>query len=105
MGRLQDKVCIITGATGGQGKVAVELFAKEGAKIVASDLDEKGDTELSETLGNHPDRVVYVPADVTREVISWRMVAVPDLSAHPHWASTVGLRWPRLAAALATEVT
>jgi len=67
MGRLQDKVCIITGATGGQGKVAVELFAKEGAKIVASDLDEKGDTELSETLGNHPDRVVYVPADVTRE--------------------------------------
>lgn len=67
MGRLQDKVCIITGATGGQGKVAVEIFAKEGAKIVASDLDEKGDTDLSETLGNYPERVVYVPADVTQE--------------------------------------
>ena len=35
--RLRDKVCIITGAAGGQGEVAVEIFAKEGAKILATD--------------------------------------------------------------------
>lgn len=67
MGRLQDKVCIITGAAGGQGKVAVDLFAREGAKVVASDIDEKGDKEIARTIADFPDRVVYVQADVTEE--------------------------------------
>jgi len=35
--RLENKVAIITGAGGGQGRTAALLFAREGAKIVASD--------------------------------------------------------------------
>jgi NAD(P)-dependent dehydrogenase (short-subunit alcohol dehydrogenase family) len=31
MGRLDDKVIIITGAARGQGEVAAETFAREGA--------------------------------------------------------------------------
>ncbi|MGD9604183.1 MAG: SDR family NAD(P)-dependent oxidoreductase [Gammaproteobacteria bacterium] len=65
MGRLQDKVCIITGAAGGQGQVAVELFLREGAKVVASDVDARGATALAKFLDAHPDRTCYVPADVT----------------------------------------
>lgn len=38
MGRLDDKVAIITGAASGMGLAAVELFAKEGAKVVATDI-------------------------------------------------------------------
>ena len=34
MGRLQDKVCIVTGASSGIGAAAAELFAAEGAKVV-----------------------------------------------------------------------
>jgi dihydroanticapsin dehydrogenase len=65
MGRLQDKVCIITGAAGGQGEVAVKLFAEQGAKIIASDLPGKPTAALVETIERFPDQVHYVRADVT----------------------------------------
>ena len=65
MGRLQDKVCIITGATGGQGEVGVRLFAEEGAKVIASDLPGKPTAALAATIGQYPDRIHYVRGDVT----------------------------------------
>lgn len=37
-GRLGGKVCLITGAGSGMGKLAAEAFAKEGAKVVGLDL-------------------------------------------------------------------
>lgn len=39
-GRLQDKVCIITGTGGSMGRAAALLFAREGARIVGCDIDE-----------------------------------------------------------------
>jgi dihydroanticapsin dehydrogenase len=65
MGRLQDKVCIITGAAGGQGQVAVKLFAEAGAKIVATDLPGKATDDINETMQKHPGQVHYVRGDVT----------------------------------------
>ena len=46
-GRLQDKVCLITGAAGGQGQVAVDIFLKEGARVLASDRDANGRDALA----------------------------------------------------------
>lgn len=37
-GRLFGKVAVITGAASGQGAVEARLFAQEGAKVVATDL-------------------------------------------------------------------
>ena len=37
MDRLKGKNTIITGAAGGQGRVACRMFAEEGARILASD--------------------------------------------------------------------
>ena len=67
MRRLQDKVCIITGAAGGQGQVAVELFAQEGAKVVAADLAPDGEASIEPSIAKHPDRIIYVHTDVTIE--------------------------------------
>jgi len=39
MGRLDGKVCVITGAGGGMGREAAIVFAGEGAKVCAADLD------------------------------------------------------------------
>lgn len=67
MNRLTGKICIITGAAGGQGRVAVDLFASEGAKIVASDLADTPSAELERVLAKHADTVIYHGADVTKE--------------------------------------
>jgi NAD(P)-dependent dehydrogenase (short-subunit alcohol dehydrogenase family) len=75
MQRLQDKVSIITGAAGGQGKVAVELFAREGAKVLAADVQAGGEAAIQTSVDAYPDRIAYVHADVTIEADLDRLVA------------------------------
>ena len=41
MKRLSEKVAIVTGAAGGMGAVEAKLFAKEGAKVIATDSNEE----------------------------------------------------------------
>jgi NAD(P)-dependent dehydrogenase (short-subunit alcohol dehydrogenase family) len=46
-GRLEGKVCVITGASGGIGGASAALFAREGARVVGVDLAEGAPGELS----------------------------------------------------------
>jgi NAD(P)-dependent dehydrogenase (short-subunit alcohol dehydrogenase family) len=48
MGRLDGKVCVITGAGGGMGRVAAEVFTAEGARVCVADIDS---TAAEETVG------------------------------------------------------
>ncbi|REE91699.1 NAD(P)-dependent dehydrogenase (short-subunit alcohol dehydrogenase family) [Paenibacillus taihuensis] len=41
MGRLQDRVCIITGAGSGMGLTAARMFAREGAKVALFEVNEQ----------------------------------------------------------------
>ena len=42
MGRLDGKVCLITGAGSGIGQASARLFAREGGRIVVADVDDRG---------------------------------------------------------------
>ena len=46
-GRLEGKVCVITGASGGIGGASAEAFAREGARVVGVDLVPDASGELS----------------------------------------------------------
>ena len=49
MGRVQDKVAIVTGGARGMGAATVRLFAAEGARVVIADmLDAEGEALAAE---------------------------------------------------------
>lgn len=63
-GRLGGKVAVITGAASGIGRATVDLFVREGAKVVAADIqDDKG----ARLVEDHGKAVRYVRCDVTSE--------------------------------------
>src|SRR5690606_25264554 len=64
VGRLQDKVAVITGGAGGIGKVTAKRFLDEGASVVLVDLFEDALAEAKKELG---ESVLTVQADVYKE--------------------------------------
>jgi NAD(P)-dependent dehydrogenase (short-subunit alcohol dehydrogenase family) len=63
--RLEGKVCVITGAGGGMGRVAAEVFTGEGARVCAADVD---GAAAEETAGVCPDGSAFAfEVDVSDE--------------------------------------
>src|SRR5690625_3474866 len=67
MGKLQDKVSVITGGASGIGAATARLFAQEGAKLVLVDFNEEKGTAFVEELKTEGVEVIFVKADVTSE--------------------------------------
>ena len=64
--RVKDKIVILTGAASGIGRATAELFAKEGAIQVLSDIDEQKLKETYDMLGEGKERASIVKLDVTK---------------------------------------
>jgi NAD(P)-dependent dehydrogenase (short-subunit alcohol dehydrogenase family) len=67
MCRLNDKVAVVTGATSGMGREIAKLFAKEGAKVIASDINFEGTEEVVSEITGSGGVAIPVKADVRLE--------------------------------------
>jgi NAD(P)-dependent dehydrogenase (short-subunit alcohol dehydrogenase family) len=65
MGRLDGKVSLITGASAGLGRVAAELFAREGSQVVIADLSDGA--EAVDAITAAGGSATYVHCDVGDE--------------------------------------
>ena len=65
--RLQDKVTIITGGGGGMGRVAAQLFAAEGARVVVAEYGDAAGQETVELVTKAGGQATFVRADVSQE--------------------------------------
>ncbi len=67
MGRVQNKVAIITGGAGGLGRAAAMLLSREGAKIVVTDIDPVVVKSVAEEIVASGGEALAVKHDVTSE--------------------------------------
>ena len=72
--RLTDKVAIITGGGGGMGRVAAQLFAGEGARIVVAEFSEAAGSETVDLVRKAGGDATFVKVDVSREADARLMV-------------------------------
>lgn len=67
-GRLQDKIAIITGASGGIGRAIALAYHAEGARIVCADIQPTGRKNepglTHELITSEGGSAIYVPCDV-----------------------------------------
>jgi 3(or 17)beta-hydroxysteroid dehydrogenase len=67
MNRVKGKVALITGGASGIGKATASLLAKEGAKVVISDVNEVNGKKVAEEIGREGGKALFVKHDVTSE--------------------------------------
>jgi NAD(P)-dependent dehydrogenase (short-subunit alcohol dehydrogenase family) len=64
---LQDRVTIITGAASGIGRGAVDVFAREGAKLVLGDINDEAGEAAAIAVRDAGGEAIYQRCDVSKE--------------------------------------
>lgn len=75
MGKLDNKVAIITGASGGIGRVAAVLFADEGAKVVIASRKAMSGEETAKMIQQKGGEATFIAADISKSVDVERIVS------------------------------
>lgn len=64
MPRFDGKVVLVTGGGSRIGQAACHFYAREGARVVVSDIDEERDTEMVQIIQGMNTDGMFVRADV-----------------------------------------
>jgi NAD(P)-dependent dehydrogenase (short-subunit alcohol dehydrogenase family) len=67
MGQVNGKIAIVTGAASGIGRAAAQVLAREGARVMATDVDEAGLKETQALISMAGGTVAIAKQDVTDE--------------------------------------
>jgi NAD(P)-dependent dehydrogenase (short-subunit alcohol dehydrogenase family) len=67
MGRLQDRIAVVTGSGAGMGEGIARLFAGEGGRLVISGRDEKKGQGVADSIVKSGGQAIFQRADVTIE--------------------------------------
>jgi NAD(P)-dependent dehydrogenase (short-subunit alcohol dehydrogenase family) len=96
MKSLENKVAVITGAGSGIGRAISFLYAAEGAKIIVSDIDEKGGLETVIQIKATGGEAIYVKADTSKPEDSKKAVdrAVADYGGLHIAVNNAGIAGP-----------
>lgn len=78
--RLENKVAIITGGGTGIGKETALLFAKEGAKVVITDINQESGNQTVKDVQEMGGEALYIRHDVSKEE-DWKKVAEDTIKA------------------------
>lgn len=71
---LEGKTCIVTGASSGIGRAVAVAYAREGANVVASDINREGGEETLVQLRGFNGKAIFVAADVSKPEDCQRLV-------------------------------
>jgi NAD(P)-dependent dehydrogenase (short-subunit alcohol dehydrogenase family) len=74
LGRLSDRVALITGAGSGIGRASAILFAREGAKVIVVDIVQEAGEETVRLIKDSGGDAFFVRADVSKEADAENMV-------------------------------
>ena len=67
MSQLQGKVALVTGAASGIGAACARTLAREGAKVLLTDLDDRRGEALAAAIREAGGEAAYLHQDVTEE--------------------------------------
>jgi 3(or 17)beta-hydroxysteroid dehydrogenase len=73
MDRVKNKVSLVTGCAGGLGRAIALLLAKEGATVIATDIDEAATAILADEINTDGGKAFQATLDVTDEA-EWESV-------------------------------
>jgi NAD(P)-dependent dehydrogenase (short-subunit alcohol dehydrogenase family) len=64
--RLKDKVALLIGCSPNIGRSIARVFAREGASVVVSDINENGGNDTVELIKKDGGEAIFVYADVSK---------------------------------------